>query len=357
MNENDLLSDSVGRVYHEHADLQERSNQPSKNWKNGLISGLSELGLQLAMTPEENGGYGLNLSELTESISLGGEYASDMPVGETVLANWLLSTAGLPQSRQWLTFGPTTSSDELHFNGTTVTGVLQRFPMHDACADTVLIAQMDGKQWVTLVELKHVETEQLESLSDERLARVTLSKNAVIASAPAPEYFSSYTPILLGATIRNLQMVGALNKILELTLNYIRERQAFGRSLSRFQVVQHEAARLAEEAAIAESAAVSAIDAMSHWIDASLSFDDPELILEVVGAKIRISDAVTRACAIAHQLHGAIGFTSEYMLSHLTLTAMNWRDDFDSESRLSHRLGELILDHGTANLWPLLAAR
>jgi alkylation response protein AidB-like acyl-CoA dehydrogenase len=57
---------------------------------------------------------------------------------------------------------------------------------------------------------------------------------------------------------------------------------------------------------------------------------------------------------IAHQVHGAIGFTHEHRLHHLTRRLWSWRDEFGVESEWSGELGRLAASRGGGGLWPLL---
>ena len=97
---------------------------------------------------------------------------------------------------------------------------------------------------------------------------------------------------------------------------------------------------------------VSAADAIAN----AKSFDD-EVYLEAASAKIRCAEAAEKGGAIAHQVHGAIGFTMEHILHRYSLRALAWRDDFGSESHWAVELGKLVASRGADELWPLVASR
>ena len=86
------------------------------------------------------------------------------------------------------------------------------------------------------------------------------------------------------------------------------------------------------------------------------TFND-EVFLEAVAAKIRCSEAAEKGGGIAHQVHGAIGFTMEHILHRYSLRALAWRDDFGSESYWAVELGKLVCNRGADELWPLVASR
>jgi acyl-CoA dehydrogenase len=158
--------------------------------------------------------------------------------------------------------------------------------------------------------------------------------------------------MLMGGVARSLQIAGALESMLEISVRYSNERVAFEKKISKFQAVQHNLARLAGESAAALAAATSAADAIANATD----FSD-EVFLEAAAAKIRCSEAAEKGGAIAHQVHGAIGFTIEHILHRYSLRALAWRDDFGSESYWAVELGKLVCVRGADELWPLVASR
>ena len=160
-----------------------------------------------------------------------------------------------------------------------------------------------------------------------------------VSAAPAdPRALAAF-----GAVARAVQMTGALEAILDMTVSYAGERVAFGRPIARFQAIQHELARLAGETAAAASA-----------LDAGGAVDD-RAFMDVAAAKIRVGEAAQAGAAIAHQVHGAIGFTEEHILQRYTRRLWSWRDDFGAESRWAATLGEMVAAAGADAFWPLLA--
>ncbi len=157
---------------------------------------------------------------------------------------------------------------------------------------------------------------------------------------------------LMGAAVRAMQMAGALQSMLDRSVAYAKERVAFERPIGGFQAVQHNLARLAGETAAALAAAGSAADAIATEPE----FNDA-VFLEVASAKIRVGEAAETGAAIAHQVHGAIGFSREHVLHRYTQRLWAWRDDFGSESQWAARLGAHVARNGADALWPALAAR
>ena len=158
--------------------------------------------------------------------------------------------------------------------------------------------------------------------------------------------------MLMGCVVRSVQTAGALEAILDMTVRYANERVAFERPIAKFQAVQHNLARLAGEVAAAMTAAHSAADAIARARHVRR-----RVFLEATAAKIRSAEAAQEGAAIAHQVHGAIGFTKEHILHRFTLRMLAWRDDFGNESHWAVALGNAIAARGADEFWPLVAAR
>ena len=60
------------------------------------------------------------------------------------------------------------------------------------------------------------------------------------------------------------------------------------------------------------------------------------------------------ACEIAHQVHGAIGFTKEYTLQLSTRRLWSWREEFGSDPEWAAKVGAYACRQGADALWPML---
>jgi acyl-CoA dehydrogenase len=146
------------------------------------------------------------------------------------------------------------------------------------------------------------------------------------------------------ALARACQMAGAMQAALDLSVQYTRERQQFGKALSTFQAIQQQLALFAEETAATNMAAVAACRAA----------DRGDAVFEIASAKLRANMAVSTATSVAHQVHGAMGFTSEYGLHHFTRRLWEWRSDYGNDRYWADRLGALVAANGAAGFWPAL---
>jgi Acyl-CoA dehydrogenase, C-terminal domain len=141
-----------------------------------------------------------------------------------------------------------------------------------------------------------------------------------------------------GALMRSVQLVGALRRVRDLTVVYASERQQFGQPLNRFQAVQQAIAELVSETALAGAAAEAAAAEPGEW--------------QIASAKITCGRAAGRVATIAHQVHGAIGFTYEHPLHHFTSRLWQWRDDFGTEAEWAERVGHSVARAGADAAWP-----
>jgi acyl-CoA dehydrogenase len=148
------------------------------------------------------------------------------------------------------------------------------------------------------------------------------------------------------ALARAVQLTAALEQVLAWTVQYAGERQQFGRPLGKFQAIQMELAEMAGE--------VTAVTALTDAAVQALERGSPDFVLAAAAAKVRAGAAVEVVARLAHQVHGAIGFTQEHKLHHLTRRLWSWRDEAGSELEWSRVLGAGLLADGADGLWPAL---
>jgi alkylation response protein AidB-like acyl-CoA dehydrogenase len=105
------------------------------------------------------------------------------------------------------------------------------------------------------------------------------------------------------------ELVGAMEKAIEVTADYLKTRQQFGTAIGNFQALQHRLADMAAEMELARSMLFAALAAMEN--------DDESARQETLSAaKAFIGRAARNVCGQAIQLHGGIGMTEEYVVGH-----------------------------------------
>ncbi|WP_439567587.1 acyl-CoA dehydrogenase family protein [Sphingopyxis sp.] len=147
-------------------------------------------------------------------------------------------------------------------------------------------------------------------------------------------------------------MAGAMGQALALSIEHVNTRQQFGRPLGKFQAVQQSLAVMACEVRAVEAAAA----ALAARLDV-VTFDPSAAGFEIAAAKLRANRAVGVVTAIAHQVHGAIGFTREYDLNRVTIPLMRWRSAHGNDAYWAARLGQQVAGFGGKGLWEALTAR
>ncbi len=115
-----------------------------------------------------------------------------------------------------------------------------------------------------------------------------------------------------GAAGKCAEMIGGAEAVLEMTVDYVKQRYQFGRPIGSFQAIQHHCANMATDVETSKYIAYQAAWKLGKGLDTST---------EVATAKAWVSDAYKRVCALAHQCHGAIGFTKEHNLQLYTRRA------------------------------------
>lgn len=111
---------------------------------------------------------------------------------------------------------------------------------------------------------------------------------------------------------RCAEMVGGAQKVLEMTLDYAKERTAFGHPIGAFQSLQHRCADM-----LVDVEGLRFITYQAAWrLNEGLPADK-----EVAMAKAWVSQAFRRVVNSAHQVHGTIGFTEDHILHLYTKRA------------------------------------
>jgi acyl-CoA dehydrogenase len=351
-----IVAETAERIFADLADPQTINGSKDGSWKAPLWQALTEAGLPLSWVPEVCDGSGVSLAEGFGVLSSAGRFGLAVPLAETMLAGWLLAQAGIASPEGAMTVAPASPRDRITLNADgTLSGRARGVPFaSEAKHIAVLATGTDAVSGlaIALVAAADVRIEPGLGIGNDGSDIVTFNAVRPIAVKAVPPHFDPGSLLLMGAVTRSLQIAGALESMLEISVAYADQRVAFEKKISKFQAVQHNLAKLAGEAAAALAAASSAADAIAN----ATSFDE-SVFLEAASAKIRCAEAAEKGAAIAHQVFGAIGFTQEHILHRYTLRALAWRDDFGNESHWAVELGKLVASRGADELWPLVASR
>lgn len=317
---------------------------------------LEKANLTLLSVPEESGGSGGTLEDAAAVLHLAGRHAVSAPLAETgLLAGWALSGSGLQVPGGPLTVAPARPDERVEFRregrGWVLFGRLRRVPWARTAAHLVVVGGSSAEgSLVALVDPQGCEISPGENLAGEPRDDVSFDGVSAEEIAPVGAGVDEEALLLRGALARSVSMSGALERILELSVRYAGEREQFGRPIGRFQAIQQQLALLAGEVAAAKAAAFAVVEAAGH------AETTADAAFEIAAAKVRIGEAAGTAAGIAHQVHGAIGFTERHPLRHFTLRLWSWRDEFGTESEWAARLGSIVARRGPEALWPTITA-
>ena len=125
------------------------------------------------------------------------------------------------------------------------------------------------------------------------------------------------------AAARCVEMLGGAEAVLEMTVEYAKQRVQFGRPIGSFQAIQYHCANMATQVDSCRHMAYLAMWRLAEGLPASA---------EVSMAKAWLSRAYSEVCATAVQSHGAIGFTQDHNLQLYTRRAKAQEATFGNAS-------------------------
>jgi acyl-CoA dehydrogenase len=346
-----ILADVVTRLFGERVTREVAESAEKGEWPAALWQAVEENGLTLPLVPEAQGGAGGTWGDAYVVVSAAGRHAVPLPLAETIAGSALLAAAGLDVPTGPLTLAPVQRDERLKLvrrdGGLRLDGTATRVPWGRAAQHVVVVDEADGRVTVALVATGGARVTPDANLAREPRDTLAFAGAPVVAAAPAPVGVPRDAIRLYGALVRSAQMAGGLEAVLALATRYATERRQFGKPIGQFQAIQQNLAVLAGHAAAAGIAAANAFRAA----------DRRDLWFETAAAKIRVGEAAGVGASIAHQVHGAIGFTWEHQLQFVTRRLWSWRAEFGGEAEWSAALGRSVAERGADALWPYLTAR
>lgn len=345
----DLIRDMAEKLFGDMCDKNLLDAAEKGTWPAALWNAMEEAGLTRALSPESAGGSALAIGDAMIALRIAAYHSAPVPFAETMLAEWLAASAGLACPAGPLTIAPVMRADALSLTragaGWRLSGTAHRIPYAAAAAAIFVLAKADGQHVVARVNKGAAQIAPAHNLAREPRESVTfacdLASADVAATAIDPARLRAF-----GAALRAAQLAGALNRALDLSLNYVQERVQFGKPISKFQAIQHNMAMLAAHAAAANAAAEIAAEAAETDMNP----------LKIGAAKTRAGEAASVGAGLAHAAHGAIGFTHDHTLHFSTKRLWSWRDEFGTESEWSILVGRAAFQAGGAGVWRKIIA-
>ena len=345
-----MLREVADRLFSEQCDHELRARADRGEWPDRLWQAVVEAGLTTAGIAEELGGAGVSMLEAMTVVRAAGRHAIPVPLVESILSNWLLSTIGQSPLTDILSVSVAAESGPLQLRRIskdwwTLAGTVHLVPWGAYANHVVVVAQTEeGTAVVLQVPSANFAISHGNSLAGEPRDKVVLGEvafaDSTVEAARPGEGIQGF--LALGALCRCEQMVGAMEWVLERTLAYAGEREQFGKLIGGFQAVQHLIAVMAGHVHAAACATDAArITLMTASAQQAIGY-----------AKARVGEAAGEVAAIAHQVHGAMGYSHEYPLHYRTRRLWNWREEFGSERYWQMRVGRSVSARGSASFWP-----
>lgn len=314
---------------------------------------LAELGLTGLYAAEEHGGMGMGPVEAMVVLEELGRGLVLEPLGATLVASGVLG-AYAPDAvkAQWL---PKIAAGEalvvlahqerkaryrLDQCETTATqanggwklnGAKSVVPAGDQADAFLVPAKADGRIALFLVErsAQGVSTRGYPTVDEGRAAELALRDAAATLVAaeglPALEH-----AVDIGIACACAEGVGAIDRTMQLTAEYLNTRKQFGVTLATFQALRHRMADMKMQQELARS--------MSYYASLKLNAPAEERRRAMARAKYQLGVSLRFVGQHSVQLHGGIGVTDEYVGSHyfrkLTQLELQFGDTL-------HHLGEV----------------
>ena len=162
-------------------------------------------------------------------------------------------------------------------------------------------------------------------------ADVTLTGADAIELMPAGQAFGALEHAIdIGIAALCAEAVGAMDKLVAITVEYMNTRKQFGVTISTFQALKHRIADVKMQLELGRS--------MSYFASLKLNDPAPQRRRAIAQAKYQLGQSMRFVGQQCIQLHGGIGVTDEYVASHyfkrLTVMEMSYGDTM-------HQLGEV----------------
>lgn len=337
-----ILEESVARLFSEQLDNAVLTTVEESGWPGELWDMVCELGLPTVLLDDDHGGMGGSWSDAYVVVRRCGYASVPLPIPEAIVANWLAAQHELELPDGPAGIIPVTLSADA-FSDDRYSGEIARIPWG---RDAAYYLGITSAQELVVLGREGVDIECEDNLGHDPRDDVTFSGSPVThrAATTLPADALRW----LCAMLRSAQIAGAGARCLEIGVEFAAQREQFGRPLSRFQAIQHHLAVMAGQLATVEAISAAAFHAMDTY---GIGTGGRDAQFEIAAAKCRASDAVEPLTRIAHQVHGAIGFTYEYGLHFYTRRLWSWRAEIGGAGEWAEYLGRIAQAEGGENVW------
>ena len=220
MTSDGMVAETATRMFRDLCDPATVNRAKDDAWKAPAWAALEDAGLTLAWVPDTLGGAGADVADGFAVLRETGRFAVPLPVAETLLAGWLLAQAGIASPKGAMACGPAREGDRLTLaNNGTLSGRLRAVPFAKAAGHLAVLAERaGGGSVVALVAAGAARIADGTSIAGDALNAVSFEGVRPIAVKDAPAGLDANALLLMGAAARAMQMAGALQAILDLTV-------------------------------------------------------------------------------------------------------------------------------------------
>ncbi|WP_043339701.1 acyl-CoA dehydrogenase family protein [Belnapia moabensis] len=339
-----LLQDSVARLLGDKYGFEQRKAymKSADGWSREVWSQYAELGLLGLPFGEDEGGFGggpvetlivaeqigryITLEPWMSTVVIGGgflrhgasqELRNEL-VPQVASGEMLLAFAQVERQSRYDLFDVATTAKK-DGDGWVING-RKGYVVHGDSADRLIVTartaggQRDHKGiGVFLVDAKGpgVERRGYRTVDGQRAAEVEFSGARAVAVLGNPEDGLPLVDQVVDECIAALagEAVGAMQAAHDMTIDYMKTRQQFGRPIGSFQALQHRAADML--VALEQSRSMSYFAAMS-----AAERNPAERRKAMAAVKVQIGRSARFVGQQSIQLHGGIAMTIEYAAGH-----------------------------------------
>lgn len=344
----ELIIESTTKIFKDLCTKELIDEAEEGKWADNLWDVIGESGLTSVGVPESVGGAGGDYKDAFYILRLAGKFAVPLPLSETLIANWLLAEHGESPKDYPVTLAMNNKLEiKTKDNGYIISGKAVHVPWAQHAKEILVLGNENGETVICLLSLDQATIQSNKNLAGEPLDTVIFEEATVTDTLTYPvkenEILDKVTD--LGGLSKAAMMSGAIERILELSIQYAKEREQFGRPLHRLQAIQQHLAVLAGEVVAVITSTNQAIEAYNQGI-----YKD-----EIANAKLKANQATAIVTEIAHQVHGAIGATHEHSLHQFTRRLWAWREEFGNENDWAEKLALQMMNAKEESLWEMIS--
>ena len=229
-----------------------------------------------------------------------------------------------------------------------VSGAITRVPWAGTADSVIVLAETPGGPVVFAApaDVRVLDTET--DLAGNPLSTLVFEDTEITAPTSVRREVADDVPLRLAA-VHALLIAGAAQRCAELTVEHTSTRKQFGHTLDHFQAVKQNEALLLEEVALVRAVVELATWHLNSAVSQPLS---ASARTAVTAAAVQAGASAGEIARLAHQLHGAVGFTELSDLHRHTTRLWASRDAIGGE--WSARLGASAISAGVQGVWPLV---